>query len=399
MKRRRDELRTLRRPVHPDGAESFDLRYVRSGPPSALPLLVLPGGPGVGSVRPYRALRAAAAAQGLQVVMVEHRGVGLSRRRDDGSDLPRSALSVEQVVDDVAAVLGDAGVEQAVVYGTSYGSYLAQALGVRCPERVAGVVLDSPVLRADRGQAHRAALRRLFWEGAEPATARAAGLLRALVTSGAVPADEAAPVVQVVYEAAGLRRLEQLLDLLASGRGRRTWRALRGLALHELQRTVPGVIEFDLVGVIAFRELGYAPVPDGGPLEPDLDLLALADAYPPFEGEPYDLPRELPRSPWPTVVVSGDRDVRTPRPVAQEAAALAPHGVLVPLRGCGHSALDTRPRAALRVARAVVDGRAGDLPGEAEQLSRLPKAVSVRAFDRLLGARLAAAQLVPARRR
>lgn len=236
---RRDEVRAVRRPVHADGAESFDLRYVRCGPPSALPLLVLPGGPGLASIRPYRALRAAAARQGLSVVMVEHRGVGRSRRRDDGTDLPLSALSVDQVVDDVAAVLDDAGVPRAVAYGASYGSYLAQGLAVRCPDRVAGLVLDSPVLRADRGRLHRATLRRLFWDGTEPATARAAAVVRRLVTSGAVPADEAAVVVQVVYEAAGVRRVEQLLDVLASGRGRRTWQTLRSLSLRELQRTAP----------------------------------------------------------------------------------------------------------------------------------------------------------------
>lgn len=388
---RREQVRTLRRPVHADGAESFDLRYVRCGPPTALPLLVLPGGPGLASVRPYRALRAAAAAQGLSVVMVEHRGVGLSRRRDDGSDLPLSALTVDQVVGDLVAVLDDAGLPRAVVYGTSYGSYLAQGLAARSPDRVAGLVLDSPLLRADRGRLQRATMRRLFWDGAEPATARAAALLRGLVTSGALPAAEVAAVVQVVYEATGPRRVEQLLEVLSSGGGRRTWRALRALSLRELQRTAPGVMEFDLVGVIAFRELGYAPIPDDSPLQPDLDLLVVAGRYPRFEGEPYDLPRELPRITCPIAVVSGERDLRTPREVAREVAGLAPHSVLVALRDCGHSALDTRPRAALRVARAVVDGRAADLPAQAEELSRLPAALGIRACDRLLGACLTAA--------
>jgi pimeloyl-ACP methyl ester carboxylesterase len=395
----RDEVRRVRRPVGKADAESFGLTYVRCGPVSKTPLLVLPGGPGLASVRPYRGLRAAAAAQGLSVVMVEHRGVGLSRRGDDGSDLPLSALTVEQTVADLAAVLDDIGAERAFVYGSSYGSYLAQGLAVRHPDRVAGLVLDSPMLRADRGRPHQDALRRLFWEGDDPATARAAGMLRGLVENGTVPADEAATVVQIVYEAAGPGRVEQLLDLMAAGRGRRTWKALRDLGTRELQSTAKGVMEFDLVGTIAFRELGYAPLPDGLPLQPNLEFLTLADRYPPFDGEPYDLPRELPRLSCPTGVVSGDRDLRTPRAVAQEVVGLVPGAVLVALSGCGHSALDTRPRAALQVAQAVVEGRTAQLPAQAERLSRLPAAFSVRALDRLLGVQLAAARLAPSTRR
>ena len=389
----------MRRPVQVGGVERFDLRYVRAGPPSGTPLLVVPGGPGMASVRPYRWLRARAAAQGLDVIMVEHRGVGQSRRTDEGSDLPVSALTVDQVVDDLAAVLDDCGVEQAVVYGTSYGSYLAQAFGARHPERVAGMVLDSVMLRADRGRAHRDALRQLLWEGSDPATAAAARTVRRLVGTGAVPAREAAAVLQVVYETAGLRRLEQLLDLLDSGRGHWTWRQLAALMSRELNRTVPGVMEFDRVGVIAFRELGYAPLPDGGPLEPDLEFARLAERFPPFVREPYDLVRALPGFTWPTAVVSGSRDLRTPGAVAREAADLVPGAVLVALDDHGHSALDTHPRAALHVAQAVRDGRHADLPAQAGRLSRLPRPLPTRALSAVLAAQLTTARLMPARRR
>ena len=46
----------------------------------------------------------------------------MSRHADAGTDLPPEAITIDQVVDDVAAVLGDAGVGQAVLYGTSYGA-------------------------------------------------------------------------------------------------------------------------------------------------------------------------------------------------------------------------------------------------------------------------------------
>src|SRR6516225_1239895 len=89
-------VRPVRRPVMPvaadaDGAElssadhgEFDLYYVRSGRKSKHPLVIIPGGPGAASVALYRGLRRRAAVEGLDVIMIEHRGVGLSRHDDHG---------------------------------------------------------------------------------------------------------------------------------------------------------------------------------------------------------------------------------------------------------------------------------------------------------------------------
>ena len=129
--------------------EEFDLYYARTGRKSEHPLVIIPGGPGAASVALYRGLRRRAAADGLDVIMVEHRGVGMSRHDDAGVDLPPEALTIDAAVDDIAAVLDDAHVESAVVYGTSYGTYLAAGLGVRHPGRVHAMVLDSPLLSAD----------------------------------------------------------------------------------------------------------------------------------------------------------------------------------------------------------------------------------------------------------
>lgn len=388
----------MRRPVDGQGGRAFDLHYVRMGPSSTVPVLIVPGGPGIASVRPYRSLRASAGRQGLAVIMVEHRGVGLSRCDDDGVDLPQSALTIEAAVDDLAAVLDDCGVEQAVVYGASYGSYLAQAFGVRHPDRVAGMVLDSPLLRADRGSAARDNLRRLFWDGGDPQTAALASTVRSLVATGAVPAHEVAPVLQVAYELAGPARMQQLLDLVATGGGRRTWRWVHGSTRGQMARRVRYIMEFDLVGAILFRQLGFAPVPDGGPLDLNLDLLPVAETFPPFEGEPYDLPRALPDFHWPTAVISGERDLRTPPTVAREVVDLLPDAVLVPLTDHGHSALDAHPHAALAVACAVVRGVHRDLPARAQQISALDKPRSSNVVDGILAVWLTAARLLPRRR-
>src|SRR3954468_23244707 len=116
-------VRSVRRPILADGPDEFDLFYVRTGEKSDHPLVIIPGGPGAASIALYRGLRKRAAADGLDVIMVEHRGVGMSRHDDEGADLPLEALTVDAAVADVAAVLDDADVEAAVVYGTSYGTY------------------------------------------------------------------------------------------------------------------------------------------------------------------------------------------------------------------------------------------------------------------------------------
>jgi hypothetical protein len=63
---------------------------------------------------------------------MEHRGVGMSRHDDSGNDLPPEALTIDQVVDDVAAVLDDAQVQKAVIaHGTSWAARMSRAESVR----------------------------------------------------------------------------------------------------------------------------------------------------------------------------------------------------------------------------------------------------------------------------
>ena len=385
----------VRRPVTPDGGQSFDLAYVRTGPRNGRPLLIVPGGPGLASVLPYRALREDAARDGLDVVMVEHRGVGLSRGDDQGADLPPSAFTVEQVVEDLAAVLDDCDAASAVVYGSSYGSYVAQGFGVRHPDRVSGMVLDSVMMSAHDDEVVRATLRELYRDGARPETARAARLLREALAAGQVEVDTTGAVTQIVHEFAGPEAVERLLELRRSGRGRWLWERLSSLGMEELTARQPFAFEADLVMVIAFAELGYAPRPDGLPLDVNLSFLPAAKQYPDFAGEPYDLARELPGFTWPTAVVSGDRDLRTPRRIAERVADLVPDAVVVPLAATGHSALDTHRQAALQVARAVRDGSHRDLPGLAPALSALPRRGASRLVGHGISAGIRLAGLLP----
>ncbi|MBP2478128.1 pimeloyl-ACP methyl ester carboxylesterase [Crossiella equi] len=385
---------SVRRPVVPGGQARFSLRYVRARPgtpddSSATTLLVIPGGPGLASVLPFARFRAEALARGLDVVMVEHRGVGLSRTDDAGDPLPAEALTVHQVVDDLAAVLEAEGIEQAVVVGSSYGTYLAQGLGVRHPRLIAGMVLDSTMLTARDWVVRRAELRRRYWDGDDPATATSARRLRALVRTGRLDAASTGEVVQRLHENGGPLLVRRVLDRVAEGRGDRLWQWVAELGGRDEDAGVPLYFEADPVSVLAYRELGYAPEPDGLPLDVNLGLAPHARRYPRFAGEPFDLPAALPGFDWPLVVLSGEYDLRTPGVLAAQAAALAPHGVLVPLARTGHAALSTHPLALLTTAASVAAGAHHRLPALAGRLAALSRPAGSRNTELLLRARLA----------
>lgn len=368
-------VRPVRRPVTPDGAEEFDLHYVRTGRKSAHPLVIIPGGPGAASIQLYRGLRRRAAAAGLDVIMIEHRGVGMSRHDDSGADLPPQAMTVDQVVDDVAAVLDDAQVDKAVVYGTSYGSYIAAGVGVRHPDRVQAMILDSPLLSCRDIDAVRDAIRGLLLDGDDPETAELAPKVRRLVDDG-VLTPAAGQLAAAVYGYGGAPLLEQQLNLLLRGR---TW-LWTGLGrLGRLTfRKAPYRNEVDLVGRIAFRELNYAGEPDGLPLDPSEAMRKMTVDVPAFEAEPYDLVAKMPTFGWPTVVISGGRDLTTPSAVAEQIASLIPGAVLVRLPTTGHSALDTRERAVIAVAHAVVNGDLERLSAAGPALDALPTRPAMR---------------------
>ncbi|MGA5540134.1 alpha/beta hydrolase [Mycolicibacterium nivoides] len=371
-------VRAVRRPVSPGSDELFDLFYVRAGRKSAHPVVIIPGGPGVASIQPYRALRRRATAAGFDVIMIEHRGIGMSRHTDAGADLPPAAITVEQVVDDIAAVLDDAGVHEAVLYGTSYGSYIAAGFGVRHPDRVAAMVLDSPLLSTADIEAMRSAIRGLLWEGTDPETADLAPKVRRLVADGAL-ATKGGELAGLLYGLGGAALLDRQLDLLLRGRTV-VWSGLARLSRLST-RKAPYRNEVDLVGRIAFRELNYAGVPDGLPLDPALemaDMIGSAKFYEPFEAEPFDLLAELPDFHWPTVVLSGGRDLTTPPAVAERIAALVPGAVLVRMPTVVHSVIDTRERAAFAVIRAVRDGVAEQLSATAAELDALPARPVIR---------------------
>ncbi|MEZ0051790.1 proline iminopeptidase [Mycobacterium sp. MAA66] len=364
----------VRRAVQSDGADQFDLYYVRSGvpvTPEALrppPLVIIPGGPGAASVGQYRNLRRHAADHGLDVIMVEHRGVGMSRHDDAGADLPVEALTVNAAVDDIAAVLDAENIDQAVIYGTSYGTYLAAGVGVRHPDRVHAMVLDSPLLCADDIDAVRRATRAVLWDGTEPDTAQLAATVRRLVADDKLT-PWAAQLAAALYGLVGPDALAHQLDLLVAGRGL-LWSAIGHGTRMLFERKTPYRHEPDLVEHIGYRELNYGATPDGLPLDPAVAFRESAAGEPDFVAEPYDLVAQMPKFDWPAVVISGGRDLITPPAVARRVAELIPRAQLVELPTAGHSVLDMRERCAIEIVEAVYAGHIDELPSRSGELDR-----------------------------
>lgn len=341
-----------------------------------MPIVVLPGGPGVASALMYERFRRRAAADGLDVLMVEHRGVGLSRRSLTGEDLPLSAITVADAVDDVAAVLDAEGIERAVLAGASYGTYLVQGVGVRHPDRVAGMVLDSTMLGTRDHLVVREHARRLLWHGDAGAggdTRRIARKVRTLVERDGHAPEPLGSAVRILFEFSTDALLERFLDQVVVDRAGGTLARLAALGSREVTEDIPFLMEFSLAGQIAFRELRYAPEPDGMIFDPAPGMAEAAKRFAAFETEPFDLVSALPGFDWPVAVVSGDRDLRTPRPAAEHATGLLPDGVLLPLPATGHSALDTHPAVFRAVAAAVRDHAHRELPARASELASLPR--------------------------
>jgi pimeloyl-ACP methyl ester carboxylesterase len=91
--------------------------------------------------RMHEPLARSLAAEGLHVVTLDLLGHGRSDRPEDPT-----AYSMTAFAHQVLALLDHLGAEQAVVGGTSLGANVSLELAVLAPERVAGLLLEMPVL-------------------------------------------------------------------------------------------------------------------------------------------------------------------------------------------------------------------------------------------------------------
>ena len=103
-------------------------------------LIALPGGPGMDHsyLRPLDPLGEVA-----QVIYLDLRGQGRSARHS------REYYQLGIMADDVAAFCAELGIEKPVVYGHSFGGFVALTIAVRHPELLGGLILASTSARGD----------------------------------------------------------------------------------------------------------------------------------------------------------------------------------------------------------------------------------------------------------
>ena len=200
--------------------------------------------------------------------MVEHRGVGMSRHDDAGADLPPEAHRRSTRSSTTSPPCSTTPrLDTAVLYGTSYGTYLAAGFGVRHPDRVHAMILDSPLLSADDIDAvashppaavgrRRARDRGVGAQGA-PAGRRRRAHARRPPSSPPTCTGSAGPTL--------LRPpARPAAERVATGCGVPSASA-PGCCSSARRRTTTSPT---WSGRIGYRELNYGAVPDGQPLDP-----------------------------------------------------------------------------------------------------------------------------------
>ena len=104
-----------------------------------VPLLLVSG---LGGTSTYWRGIAGRFAEHFQVILHDQRGTGRSSRS-------HMKYSVEQMAEDLLAVMDDAGVERCYLLGHSTGGAIGQVMAVEEPDRLAGLVLYSSWTRSD----------------------------------------------------------------------------------------------------------------------------------------------------------------------------------------------------------------------------------------------------------
>lgn len=120
--------------------ETAGLYYEEHGPADAPPVILSPG---LGGSAAYWAPNLDALAAGHRIILYDHRGTGRSDRA-----LPPD-LSVDDMADDVLAVMDGLGIASATLIGHAAGGAIGLSLALRHPERLGRLVVVNGFARPD----------------------------------------------------------------------------------------------------------------------------------------------------------------------------------------------------------------------------------------------------------
>jgi pimeloyl-ACP methyl ester carboxylesterase len=395
-------------PLDPAGAAGGTVtlsvtRTVAASNPTRSAVVALAGGPGQAAI-PFASKIARNIAPALvarDLVVFDQRGTGSSGRlRCPGSSTAatcattigpaRAFYRTTETVDDIEAIRREGGYEKLVLYGTSYGTKVAEAYAARYPARVEALVLDSVVLPEGPDVFDRSTLRAVG-----PALRQMCGTTRCRGISGDPRGDVAALVRRLVREplrgpvvtASGrparrtLSALD-LLDVLLAGDFNPTLRAympaavrsaLRGDVrpiLRLAERAGGGDPEDDSISTALFattsceegtfpwnrtdapqaradaavRAARAIPRAELGPFDARVallsDVIPLCVSWPNAAPAPV-APGALP--PVPALIIAGGGDLRTPVADARALAARIAGAQLLEVPFVGHSVIGGDP--------------------------------------------------------
>ncbi len=186
--------------------DDCDLWWDRLGDPAA-PALVL--GAGLGGTASWWAPQAERYARQHQVILFDQRGTGRSSR------MP--VASIEQMAEDLRAVLDAAGVARAQFLGHSTGGAIFASLAMAAPERVASLIIYASTTHGDAYRRHVLGLRQtIMREAGVAAYARFTTLLLyppywMNANADRVAADEAAAAAALGEPDVQASRLDAIL--------------------------------------------------------------------------------------------------------------------------------------------------------------------------------------------
>lgn len=386
-------------------------------------LLGLPGGPGdAGRAYFLPRLRAFDAVRATHdLVFIDPRGTGGSRALEceDAASCaeelgPASGLYTSRdVADDVEAVRAALGVERIALYGISYGTWLAQTYARRHPDRVGALVLDGPVAMSAQDDPFRLKVFGALARGARAVCARDA--CRGIT---AHPSRDVAAVLRrwgrrgpggTLVDATGRRRgvrldpaslAQAITNLDVNPPLRAELPAAAAAALdgdrapllrlvdagtlqppYDPRLTSPGinaVTQCEEVGLPwarttppsqriteARRRMARIPAAAFGGVDRNLafesSLARVCEYWPARAADPLE---RGPLPDVPTLVLSGEADLRTPAPDGAEVVRAIPGARHLVVRNSGHGTLVEEPTgcASRQVAALLTGRRVGGCP-------------------------------------
>lgn len=220
------------------------------------PLIFVPGFGGIGSF--WRSQQEHFSPRN-RVLTVDHRGTGSS------SKMP-SNYSIDQMAEDVIAVLDHAGIAKATIVGHSTGGVIAQTMAARWPTRIDRLILSSTWCKPGSYFRHVFEFRRSLLERGDFAGYHAAGLFFRYRPSDLEKNEDLWTPPDSVDVGITIKRINAVLDSNVSDQARGLLHRTLVLATND-DMLVPRFLSDELAATIPSAE--YIVLKEGGHFHPE----------------------------------------------------------------------------------------------------------------------------------